>query len=113
MAEDLSAIYQRFFKGVFSELYEVVRAVDVIMDTNRYRIEILKACHTEPVCYEAHYWIGRDAVQPTTPEEIVTESDGPDGVAILVKHPYVWIRSEDPEIALRHALDFLAGENKL
>ena len=109
MSQDL---YQQLFKNAFSEIVEVVRTVDVIVDACRYRIEIVKACHEPQVWYQVQFWFSRDVNLQPMHQQGGKESDEADSIEVLAKHPYVWIRTDDPESALKEALTFLAEGNK-
>ena len=44
------------FKNTFSDVYEVVRTVDLVRDGNYYRIEVVRVRSASTYDYTAHYW---------------------------------------------------------
>jgi hypothetical protein len=54
-------------KDTFSEMYEVVRTVEVVMDDEKYRVEIVKGVDHGGVYYDARYLVNRELIlQPKT-----------------------------------------------
>ena len=95
--------------GIFSEVYEVVRTVIIVMDDETYRIEVQK-CYSNPkVPYTARYWVQENVtVQPTYPQTGDKFDRKPEEMAVWIHYDLPWVAQNDPDIALSQALEFLA-----
>ncbi len=109
-AEDVSMTmrdvkdFAESFKDVFHEFYEVVRTVEVHMEENTYRVEVLKGSDG---IYTARYWIERQVI--LQPEERNEQGNlvKPASMRAFVKDIWVAVNMHDPDAALAQALGFL------
>ena len=54
-------------KDTFSEMYEVVRTIEVVMDDEKYRVEIVKGVEDGGVYYDARYLVNRELILQPKP----------------------------------------------
>ena len=109
----LSSLYKKAYKGVFTELDEVVHTLEVVMDDEQYRIEVLRA-HDERQMFSARCWVLKDlTLQPTYPEA-GQRKPKPESMQVFVKHyTFPWVNNERyANSALSRALQFLAQGKK-
>ncbi len=101
------------FRDAFSEMYEVVRTIEVVMGTGNYRVEIVKGVDHAGVFYDARYLAENSvSLNITTPVgfEMQTAGVGKGGAYAWVRHTYVRDHRPDPDAALIQALGVLSGK---
>jgi hypothetical protein len=108
----LSPLYKKTYKDIFTELDEVVHTVEVVMDDEQYRIEVLRA-HDERQMFSARCWVLKDlTLQPTYPEA-GQRKPNPGSMRVFVKHDaFPWVNQRYANGALNQALQFLAQGKK-
>ena len=100
-------------KDTFSEMYEVVRTIEVVMDDEKYRVEIVKGVEDGGVYYDARYLVNRELIlQPKTYADEAGRLSKPEEMRVWVEHRYVWVHLPDPDSALAEALTFLSEGRK-
>jgi hypothetical protein len=105
--------------GSFSEAYEVVRTVVVVLDGHTYRIDVLKGYVPATTRYTARCSVPRQvpaqviaAATPSTDGSIDALTDGT--VAAWVEYPFIPpVEAGRPKEALADALGRLAGQPSL
>lgn len=69
------------------------------MDDECYRVEVVKACDSGQVCYDARYWVRKDVtLQLTYPQEC-QQNPKPESMEVWVKHKHVWVHQNNPDVA--------------
>jgi hypothetical protein len=108
----LSPLYKKSYKDIFTELDEVIHIVEVLMDGEQYRIEVLRA-HDERQMFWARCWVLKDlTLQPTYPEGRQKQPQ-PESMQVFVKHDtFPWVHERYANHALNRALQFFAERKK-
>jgi hypothetical protein len=106
MEETIEETLERWAKlEHFSEVYEVVSTVHVVMDNKFYKIEIVKRYDTHNPPYGARWYVLEDVA--LHPLEMPSEKYRPDKAQAWVDNYITWIHTDTPEAALSQALHFL------
>ncbi|NLG85572.1 MAG: hypothetical protein GX493_13460 [Firmicutes bacterium] len=112
MNEALAVMYRNTdFSQYFSEIYEVVRTVEVVMNEQTYRVEIVRSGSCSDRHYYSRVWKLEDVViQLAYPED---QNRPTRKTQLWIRHSQPWIHQTDPDIALRQALHFLSEPMRL
>jgi hypothetical protein len=112
MSIDLQALSLRF-KDTFSEMLEVVRTIEVEMDENTYRIDIVCGIGGAGTFYNARYFIERTFIlQPESYSDEKGTRSEPERASVWVDCQCGWVHAQDPDVAVAQALGFLAEGKK-
>ena len=95
----------------FTEVYEVVHTVDVTMNHDMYRIEVLKDYSRSSFEYVVRYYLRQAmTVQPSFPSDGGIFSRTPESMYVWVYTHFPDVHADTPDRALAQALGFMEGE---
>ena len=108
----LTTLFKKTYKDIFTQVDEVAQSVEVVMDGEQYRIEVLRAHDERQGCW-ARCWVLRDLTLQPTYSEAGQETPQPESMQVFVKNEtFPWVNKSYPKDALCDALDFLARRKK-
>ncbi len=103
----------RWKESGFSEAYEVVRTVEIGLDQQTYRIEVLKGYSNPSIPFTTRGWmLSGVTLQPTYPLSYGQHHAKPTGMSLWVDLDLPWTAAKDPDQALAQALGWLAERAK-
>lgn len=91
------------FSKIYNEAYEIGRTIDVVLDDDFYRIEVLKSLYA-PLHFDVNVY-REDEIFPSGDERV-------EPVRVWNRLHFSWIHRDSEEEALSQALDFLSERKK-
>src|SRR5437016_1380318 len=96
------------FSEMFSEMYDIVRTVEVVVNEQRYRIEVVKGYSNTAIPYSIRCYVEENVtVQPTYPITHGRHEGKPEDIAVWTHFSLSWVIRDTADGALAQGLSFL------